>query len=209
MSLDVPSHGQPVSGNFAVSGWALDLGAASGTGVDTVHVWALSVSTGEWIWLGAANMGVSRPDVAAVFGSANYATSGFGMSASLPPGSYDVNVFAHSLVSGTFNNVQTKRITVIAPPSRPLMFIDLPVPEFVTTRSTLFSISGWALDLSSSSGPGIEAIHVWAFPTNGGAAIMVGATSIGHARSDVAGMFGAQFARLRVFFTGRFTAGRL
>ena len=112
MSLDVPSNGQPVSGNFAVSGWALDLGAASGTGVDTVHVWAQSASTGEWIWLGAANMGVSRPDVAAVFGSANYATSGFGMSASLSPGTYDVNVFAHSLVSGTFNNVQTKRVTV-------------------------------------------------------------------------------------------------
>jgi hypothetical protein len=193
MSLDVPSQGQPVSGNFAVSGWALDLGATSGTGVDTVHVWAQSVSTGEWIWLGAANMGVSRPDVAAVFQSSRFATAGFGMSASLAPGTYDVNVFAHSLVSNTFNNVQTKRITVVAPPSRPLMFIDLPVPEFVTTRSTLFSISGWALDLSSSSGPGIEAIHVWAFPTNGGAPIMVGATSIGHARNDVAGLFGAQF----------------
>jgi hypothetical protein len=207
MSLDVPSHGQPVSGNFAVSGWALDLGAASGTGVDTVHVWAQSASTGEWIWLGAANMGVSRPDVAAVFGSANFATSGFGMMATLAPGTYDVNVFAHSLVSGTFNNVQTKRVTVVAPPSRPLMFIDLPVPEFATTHGTLFSISGWAVDLSSSFGSGIEAIHVWAYPTSGAAPIFVGATTPGGHRPDVAGVFGGQFAPSGYSLQGSLPAG--
>ena len=185
-----------MSGNFAVSGWALDLGvrgAMAGTGVDTVHVWAQSVSTGAWIWLGAANMGVSRPDVAAAFASNQFATAGFGMSATLPPGTYDVNVFAHSLISGTFNNVQTKRVTVVTPASRPVMYIDLPVPNFDTTRGTLFSISGWALDLSSSSGPGIEAIHVWAIPTNGAPPIMVGATSVGHSRFDVAAVFGPQF----------------
>lgn len=73
------------------------------------------------------------------------------------------------------------------------MFIDLPVPEFATTRGTAFMISGWAVDLSSSAGAGIEAIHVWAYPTSGAAPVFVGATTVGHARPDVAGVFGAQF----------------
>jgi hypothetical protein len=193
MSLDVPSHGQPVSGSFAISGWALDAGAAAGTGVDTVHVWAQSVTTSEWIFLGAANMGVSRPDVGAFFQSARFSAAGFGLSASLPPGTYDINVFAHSVVTDTFNNVQTKRITVISPPSKPLMFIDLPVPEFNTTRGTVFTISGWAIDLSSSSGAGVDAVHVWAYPTTGGTPIMVGAAPVGHPRHDVSGVFGAKF----------------
>ena len=78
MSLDVPAHGQSVSGQFAVAGWSLDLSASAGTGVDTVHVWAQSAATGEWIWLGAAGMGVSRPDVGAVYG-AQFSASGFAL----------------------------------------------------------------------------------------------------------------------------------
>jgi hypothetical protein len=175
-----------------VAGWSLDLSASAGTGVDTVHVWAQSAGTGEWIWIGAAGMGVSRPDVGAVYG-AQFTPSGFGLLATLPPGTYDVNVFAFSLVSGTFNNVQTKRITVIAPPSRPVMVIDLPVPEFATTRGTPFAIGGWAVDLAATAGAGIEAVHAWAFPTSGAAPIFVGAASVGHSRPDVAGVFGAQF----------------
>ena len=196
MSLDVPSHGQPVSGNFAVSGWAIDLGvrgAVPGTGVDTVHVWAQSVSTGAWIWLGAANMGVSRPDVAAVFQSAQFATAGFGMSATLPPGTYDVNVFAHSLISNTFNNVQTKRITVVTPPSRPVMYIDLPVPEFATTRGYALQhlwLGARSLVVVGRRNRGHPRVGV---PTNGAPPIMVGATSVGHSRGDVAAIFGPQF----------------
>ena len=122
MSLDVPSHGQAVSGQFAVAGGAVDLGASAGSGVDTVHVWAQSTTTGEWHWIGAAGMGVSRPDVGAVFG-AQFSASGFAMMGSLAPGTYDINVFAHSLVSGTFNNVQTKGVKYI-----PFITKDTPAP---------------------------------------------------------------------------------
>ena len=174
MSVDVPSNGQSVQGNFAVSGWALDFGTSGGSGVDTVHIWAQSHATGQYKFLGAANMGVSRPDVGGVFG-AQFAAAGFGMSASLPPGTYNITVFAHSVVSNSFSVAVTKQITVVTPPSRPVMFIDLPTPEFVTTRGTIFTISGWALDLSASSGGGVDAVHVWALPTNGAAPILVAA----------------------------------
>jgi hypothetical protein len=181
-----------VSGQFAVSGWALDLGAPAGTGVDTVHVWAQSLETGAWSFLGAATMAVARPDVAAVFGSGQFAAAGFGLSAALPPGTYDVHTFAHSLVSGTFNNAQSKRITVVTAPSRPVMFIDLPVAEFATTRGTLFAISGWAIDRSSPAGSGIDTIHVWAYPQSG-APIFMGVANPKQPRWDVGAYFGQQF----------------
>ena len=206
MSLDVPSQEAAVSAQFAVAGWAVDLGASAGSGIDTVHVWAQVVSTGAWEFIGEAVMGVSRPDVGALYG-AQFSTSGFGMMATLPPGTYDINVFAHSVVTNTFSNRQTKRITVVAAASRPVMFIDLPVPEFVTTRGTQFSIGGWAIDQASTAGAGIEAIHVWAYPTSGAAPIFVGATTVGHARHDVAAHFGAQFAASGYSLQGSLPAG--
>jgi hypothetical protein len=36
----------------------------------------------------------------------------------------------------------------------------------------------------------VDAIHVWAYPTNGGPAIMLGAGTYGHPRPDVGGAFG-------------------
>jgi hypothetical protein len=87
------------------------------------------------------------------------------------------------------------------------MFIDFPTPEFVTTPGTPFSIAGWSLDLSSSSGAGIEAIHVWAYPASGAAPIFVGATTLTFSRGDVAAIFGAQFAVSGFSLQGTLPAG--
>ena len=40
MVLDTPVLGSEVVPPFVVAGWAIDLAAWSGTGVDAVHVWA-------------------------------------------------------------------------------------------------------------------------------------------------------------------------
>ena len=167
MSLDVPSSGAAVQGQFAVSGWALDLGADAGTGVDTVHVWAQSVASGEWGFLGAASMGVSRPDVGAAYGASFPAQDSACWQRCRPAPTTSTSSRIAS-ISGTFNNVQTKRITVVAPPSRPAMFIDLPVPNQNVTQNGVI-VAGWALDLAASSGAGVDAIHVWAYPLAGGA----------------------------------------
>jgi len=67
---------------------------------------------------------------------------------------------------------------------RPLANTSLPVPTL---------IGGWALDLASSNGPGVDAVHVWAFPSDGGSPTFVGAATLGGTRTDVAAAFGAQF----------------
>jgi hypothetical protein len=112
--------GKPVevSEPFLVGGWAIDLDETIGTGVDTVHVWAYPSrstcdgATCDAIFLGATALGGERPDVAAIFGS-QFGKSGYGLTVdSLPPGTYDLAVFAWSTVTRGFVPAKTVRVTV-------------------------------------------------------------------------------------------------
>src|SRR6185503_16948097 len=69
-SLDLPIANARVSGTFTVAGWALDLGAWHGAGIDAVHVWAKrrDAPAAPAVFLGAADLRGVRPDVAAAFG---------------------------------------------------------------------------------------------------------------------------------------------
>ena len=51
--------------------------------------------------------------------------------------------------------------------SNPLLTIDVPANAAVVGAT--FTVSGWAIDRAASSGTGIDQVHVWAFPTGGGA----------------------------------------
>ena len=73
-----------------IGGWAVDLDAAEGTGVTTLHAWAYPAAGGAPIFLGATAYGGARPDVAAVHGD-QFKDSGFGLIAQgLPAGDYDL-----------------------------------------------------------------------------------------------------------------------
>jgi hypothetical protein len=65
LQTDAPAQNAVVTMPFQVGGWALDQLAVSGTGVDAVLVWAIPPS-GSPAFLGAATLGGSRPDVAAI-----------------------------------------------------------------------------------------------------------------------------------------------
>ena len=103
IALDTPGEGEAVSQGFWIGGWALDLGAASGSGVDVVHVYASPLDwAGGAIFLGQAPVNVSRPDLASLFG-AQFGTSGFNLVApALSPGHYRITVFAHSVDANAF-----------------------------------------------------------------------------------------------------------
>ena len=118
MSLDLPAANLsvPVNSSFLVAGWALDLGASVGTGVDMVHVWAFKNpdTTPEPLFLGAANLGFGRPDVRAYFGAGEaFINSGFNLNVSLPSaGTWDIIAFAHSTVTNAFSIAKVRRVTV-------------------------------------------------------------------------------------------------
>jgi hypothetical protein len=189
MNADLPAVNSTVStSGFTVAGWAVDLGATSGTGVNAIHVWAYPTTGAAPQFLGSAQYGFQRPDVGAAFGDPRFTPSGFGMTARInATGTYDVIVYARSTVTGTFNLWQVRRVTVTGPVSVPRMAVDGPQTNQSVPMN--FSIGGWAIDAGSSSGTGVDAIHVWAFPAAGGSGIFLGAATYGISRPDVGAAF--------------------
>src|SRR5205823_4723462 len=102
--------------SFVTGGWAVDLGAASGAGVDAVHVWAFPVVNnviGAGQFINAASFN-ARQDVANFYGQ-QFLMSGFSFlfdKSKLAPGQYYVGVYVHSTVTGTFNQQQFALVTI-------------------------------------------------------------------------------------------------
>jgi len=189
MFIDTPRANATVAQPFMFAGWAADTSAGSGVGVDAIEVWAFPNpgSNAAPIYVGGASRGGARPDVGAYLG-AQFTNSGFGLSVrGLNPGVYQLNAYAHSAVTGTYNDVASVVVTVAGVPPR--MSIDTPGAN--QTVATTFMVAGWAID-PNGSGSGVDAIHVWAYPNpgSGAPAVFVGAANLGVARPDVAAAFG-------------------
>jgi hypothetical protein len=111
--IDAPRSHAQVQQPFMVGGWAVDLDAAEGTGVTTVHAWAFPTAGGAPIFLGATAYGGTRPDVAAVHGD-RFKDSGFSLIAQgLPAGDYDFALFAWSTEAIGFVAPKFVRINVL------------------------------------------------------------------------------------------------
>jgi hypothetical protein len=190
MNVDYPGANTQVAGGaFLVSGWAIDLGASGGSGVDAIDVWAYPVGSSNAVYVGSATYGIARPDVAGFVG-ASFTNCGFTLVGSIAtPGAYDLAVFAHSTVSGTFNQVKIVRVTVAAPASNPRMWLDMPSVNQTTSQN--LTVAGWAIDLGSPTGTGVDTIHVWAYPTSGAPPVFVGVANYGGSRGDVGAFAGA------------------
>jgi phospholipase D-like protein len=188
LALDRPGGGSRLGRTFIASGWALDLAAWTGTGVDTVHMWAFPTAGGAGLFLGAATYGQSRPDVGAAYGS-RFTNSGFQLSASrVPPGNYTISAYMHSTYTGTFNAMQSATNVTIQN-SFPVGNLDNPHAGSGLARP--FGMSGWAADTSATSGTGVDAVHLWAFPVRGGSPVFLGAASYGASRPDVRSYLGS------------------
>lgn len=188
--VDTPRAEATVRLPFNIGGWAVDPPAAKngGPGIDLIHVWAYPASGAAPMFVGQTATGRSRPDVGAYLGS-TFSTSGFLLTVTtLPPGRYTLAVYGRSTATSTFSVVKTVAITVAA--SAPRMVVDLPVANATVTSP--FQVFGWALDLSASSGTGVDAVHVWAYPLGGGAPMFAGAATFMD-RPDVGAAFGSQY----------------
>jgi hypothetical protein len=113
MWIDLPAQNQTLSQNILIAGWAVDLGAPAGTGVDTLHIYAVPKNApNNPIFLGVAAMGDGRPDVGTFFGNGRFAPSGFHLFTTLAPGDYNIVVFPHSTVMADFTAAMQVSVTV-------------------------------------------------------------------------------------------------
>jgi len=120
--IDIPSarsHGPGpivVGSAFFLAGWAADLDATDGSGVDAIHVWAYPVNEAGQrlapVFVGSGIYGGTRPDVGAVYGD-QFVDSGYGLVVQgLSSGTYDIAVFAHSTVRHDFAPAAVVRVRV-------------------------------------------------------------------------------------------------
>ena len=111
--MDLPGQNSVLDQRFQVGGWAADFSAASGNGIDIVHVYAYPLdAAGSPIFLGQATVRDPRPDVAAYFGAA-YARAGYNLIAPpLLPGHYQIVAFGRSLVTSRFDISAWANVTV-------------------------------------------------------------------------------------------------
>jgi hypothetical protein len=202
MWVDTPAANATLPETFSVAGWAIDQAAGNDAGVDAIDIWAYPASGAAPVYVASAAYGVSRPDIGAAFG-AQFAGSGFQASGRLAPGSYQLVVFARSRLTGTFNNV--RKIAVTVGGSAPRMSIDGPASNDNVAQT--FTVGGWALDPNTTSGSGVDAVHVWAYPTTGAAPTFVGAAAVGGSRPDVANYFGPAGAASGYNLSGTLPAG--
>ena len=89
-------------------------------------------------------------------------------------------------MTNSFNQLQSVPITVVATQ----VTIAVDTPSANATVSQPFHVGGWAIDLGSVSGPGIDAVHVYAYLNAQEPAIFLGVASYGGARPDVAAAYG-------------------
>ena len=111
MVVDLPAVNSTVGTTFLVAGWAFEEAALFGSGVDAIDVWAVPVNGGAATFVGSPTLGQTRPDVGEVYGE-RWEYSGFSLAGELPAGDYDLIVFVHSSVTGTFNNRRVVRVSV-------------------------------------------------------------------------------------------------
>jgi hypothetical protein len=189
MAVDTPFNNTTVTPSFTISGWAVDRAATSGTGVDVLHIWAFPQGSSSGMFLAVPAYGSARPDIGAALGS-QFTNSGFSANVSLTPGQYLLLVYSHSSVTGNFEQVIGHNITVQAPATQPYTHIDTPQLTDTRSRSQPFTISGWAIDLGSTSGTGITDIHIWAFQNGQPLGTFVCVGTYGQSRPDVGNAFG-------------------
>jgi hypothetical protein len=98
-------------------------------------------------------------------------------------GRYDL-VFA----PGGDDRLATRLAIVIGPTMR--VALEGPASDHVVQP---FQVSGWAIDLASRGGSGVDTIHVWAFPVFGGQPVFLGVADQSGKREDVAKTYGPAF----------------
>jgi hypothetical protein len=192
-NIDAPASGAQVTQPFTLSGFAIDRGSSSGTGVNAVEVYAQPLSGGTQIALGAATYGTARSDIGSAYGS-RFTNSGFSKSiSSLGAGSYELIMLARSTVTNSFSITDSVNVTVLAPASgsKPLIYIDTPRANAIVTLP--FTVAGWAADRGAPSGTGVTAIEMYAQPLAGGNQIALGAGTYGIARPDVGNALGSRY----------------
>src|SRR4051794_32696258 len=91
VAIDRPADSALTPQRFTIMGWAVDP-EGTGSGVDAVHVY-LDGEAGRGQFVGAADYGGERPDVASQLGQPRFGLSGYQMQVELAAGEHTLYVY--------------------------------------------------------------------------------------------------------------------
>jgi hypothetical protein len=189
LTIDKPAGDARVSGTMEVTGWAADRRAENGTGVDRVQLY-LDGGPGVGTYLGDAEYGTARPDVATALRGSQFANSGWSFAwnpGEVTAGRHMLHVVAHSSLSGLW--AEQARVVVIDRPT--LLQVESPVHNARISRDSPFVMTGWAIDRAATgSGPGIEMVQIY-LDGPSGVGSYLGTARYGLPRPDVAALYGS------------------
>jgi hypothetical protein len=176
VDIDSPAPGATISGTVTVSGWAIDSASKTGTAIGTVQVLL------DGTVVGTATYGVSRPDVCAAYpGRPGCPNVGFTYSlntATLTSGSHTITVTAKDTSATPDTGSANVTVNIVgAVAVIPAVHIDSPSPG--ATISGTVTVSGWAIDNTSTLGTAIGITQVLVDGT------AVGTATYGVSRPDV------------------------
>ena len=190
VAVDTPGSGATVAGSVLVKGWAVNLLGTSGTGVDSVGVW-LDGPRGQGTQILNITQFHARQDIASILGQ-RYLNSGYQGtwdSSTAGNGAHRLYIYAHGPGCG-WSPPKVIDITIQNESCDPRVAVDAPRPGATVAGSVL--VKGWAVDLSSGSGTGIDAVGVWLDGPRGQGTQVLNITQF-HARQDIAGIIGQRF----------------
>jgi hypothetical protein len=209
--IDQPAANATVpNGNFPVTGWFVDKTAQGWAGADAMQVF-VGTMDGGGTKLADGIVGQSRPDVAAVTGTPDWANSGFSAmvpSGALGSGAQVLSVYLHTGGKGWWYKQVSVNVSSSAPAasapapasssSVPIVGIEKPKDSEVVFTNRDYEIVGYALDQNAQAGQGVgssgvDRVQVYVGGERDQGGIFVGDATLGYSDSVPATLYGPQF----------------
>ncbi len=184
---DLPTAGHAVSGDVSIEGWAIHLQATTNTGIDQVHIYLDGLAGAGGTFLGSAQYGRIRGDVADEYGP-QYERSGFLYewdTTTIAPGSHTLYIYARKAGTEIWSYATH---SVIVTSVGIEMRIDVPTENATVSGSV--TIEGWAIHRAAPTGTGVEFVHIYLDGQAGAGGTFLGAAQYGISRQDIADKYG-------------------
>jgi Bacterial Ig domain len=199
--LEAPRVDQPLRGIVTVGGWAVDLTSPAGTGVFEVNVYLDGYgSEPGFTFIGKAEYGGSRVDVAQQFNDVRFARSAFNLSwdASTAGAGSHTLVILYRTRCGWANLTQALEV------DGPTVIVTIEEPAQGSNVGGPVRIQGWAADPRATIGSGVDAVDVYLDGQITTRGVPLGELTYGDLRQDVGAALGGdnEAARARYTRTG-------
>jgi hypothetical protein len=187
--IDSPTADHPLTGVVPVGGWAIDVSSPAGTGVTDVHVYLDGYgSEPGHTFIGRAEYGNSRVDVAQQFNDVRFARSAFSLS-------WDASTAGqgpHTLVVLYRTRCGWASITQGVEVDGPTIRLNVDQPAQGSAVEAPVRLQGWAADPAATVGTGVERVDIYLDGQITTRGVPLGEVTYGESRPDVAAALGGQ-----------------